>query len=127
MTFSCLSVGNILTLGSPGCDCQGVIDELAQSPSVRTPPKKTLNIGAAADDAQQRIARQAGSVSQRALASASAVEQQATVAREVDRNLTNIKDLSAQVAAGTKQTQASSVALAQLATGLNDRVAHFRV
>ncbi|PTY37237.1 hypothetical protein BGP77_00080 [Saccharospirillum sp. MSK14-1] len=89
--------------------------------------KKTLDVGAAAGDALERIAQLVGTISERALASASAVEQQATVAREVDRNLTNIKDLSAQAAVSAEETQASSTALAQLATGLNDMVARFKV
>ncbi|MFG1496046.1 methyl-accepting chemotaxis protein [Saccharospirillum sp. HFRX-1] len=88
--------------------------------------RKTLTAGSAAGESLERIAQLVGDISQRTLSSASASEQQASVAKEVDRNLINIKDLAAQSAVGAEETQASSVALAQLATGLNDMVARFR-
>ena len=57
---------------------------------------------------------------------ASAAEEQAQVAREVDRNLVNINDLSVQSAAGAQQTTGASVELARLAVELNGLVARFR-
>ncbi|MNN97835.1 Methyl-accepting chemotaxis protein (MCP) signaling domain protein [compost metagenome] len=58
---------------------------------------------------------------------ASASEQQAQVAREVDRNLTNIRDLAMQTSAGANQTNAASQALSQLAIDLNGLVGRFSV
>ena len=58
---------------------------------------------------------------------ASAAEEQAQVAREVDRNLVNIRDLSVQSATGAHQTSAASNELASLAVDLNGLVARFRL
>jgi len=58
---------------------------------------------------------------------ASASEEQAQVAREVDRNLVNIRDLSLQSSAGANQTSAASQELSRLAVDLNSLVARFRV
>ncbi len=58
---------------------------------------------------------------------ASASEEQAQVAREVDRNLVNIRDLSMQSAAGANQTSAASQELARLAVELNGLVARFSI
>ncbi|CAM5551157.1 hypothetical protein SSTU70S_07096 [Stutzerimonas stutzeri] len=63
----------------------------------------------------------------RNLVIASASEEQAQVAREVDRNLVNIRDLSLQTSAGANQTSAASQELARLAVDLNGLVTRFRV
>ncbi|MCY1463231.1 Methyl-accepting chemotaxis protein McpQ [compost metagenome] len=57
---------------------------------------------------------------------ASAAEEQAQVAREVDRNLVNIRDLSTQTSAGANQTSAASQDLSRLAVELNAMVSKFR-
>ena len=49
------------------------------------------------------------------------------MAREVDRNLTNIRDLALQTSAGANQTNAASQALSQLAIELNGLVGRFSV
>ena len=49
------------------------------------------------------------------------------MAREVDRNLLNIQDLSAQTAAGANQTNASSQDLSRLATSFNVLVSKFKL
>ncbi|PKM00548.1 MAG: methyl-accepting chemotaxis protein, partial [Gammaproteobacteria bacterium HGW-Gammaproteobacteria-6] len=54
-------------------------------------------------------------------------EEQAQVAREVDRNLVNIRDLSLQSSAGANQTSAASQELSRLAIDLNNLVARFKV
>lgn len=58
---------------------------------------------------------------------ASAAEQQAAVAREVDRSLVNIRDLSTQTSAGASQTRSSSQDLSRLAVELKSAVASFRL
>ncbi|MDF3936403.1 methyl-accepting chemotaxis protein [Pseudomonas citronellolis] len=58
---------------------------------------------------------------------ASATEEQAQVAREVDRNLTSIRDLAVQTSAGATQTSAASQELSRLAVDLNGMVMRFVV
>lgn len=119
---STTEIESIITAVNEGS--QAVMSSLTVS---QTKARETLDAGAAAGEALERIAQLVGDISQRTLSSASASEQQATVAKEVDRNLVNIKDLSAQSTVSAEQTQASSVALAQLATGLNNIVKRFKI
>ncbi|BCQ58867.1 hypothetical protein PBOI14_06170 [Pseudomonas sp. Boi14] len=58
---------------------------------------------------------------------ASAAEEQAQVAREVDRNLVNIRDLSVQSTTGANQTQAASNELSRLAVDLSNLVTRFKL
>ena len=58
---------------------------------------------------------------------ASAAEEQAQVAREVDRNLVAIRDIAEQSADGASQTSSASDELARLATDLNGMVQRFRL
>lgn len=88
---------------------------------------ETLQIAQQAGEALQLIAEAIAQISDQNLTIASAAEQQATVAREVDRNLVNIRDLSVQTSAGANETQASSAELARLAQSLSELVNHFRV
>ncbi|AVD88565.1 methyl-accepting chemotaxis protein [Pseudomonas sp. SWI44] len=85
----------------------------------------TLKLAKAAGDALDDIARAISQISERNLVIASASEEQAQVAREVDRNLVNIRDLSMQSAAGANQTNAASQELARLAVELNGLVERF--
>ncbi len=57
---------------------------------------------------------------------ATAAEEQAHVAREVDRALTSIRDLALQSSEGTQQTLIASNELSQLAVNLNQMVTRFR-
>lgn len=72
-------------------------------------------------------ARAISAINDRNLVIASASEEQVQVAREVDRNLVAIRDLSMQSAAGANQTNAASQELSRLAVGLNGLVTRFRV
>ncbi|MCF5602412.1 methyl-accepting chemotaxis protein, partial [Pseudomonas syringae] len=58
---------------------------------------------------------------------ASASEEQALVAREVDRNLVRIRDLSTQSAVRTGQTGSASQSLAELASGLTTTLRQFKL
>ncbi|HKS14184.1 MAG TPA: methyl-accepting chemotaxis protein [Pseudomonas sp.] len=87
----------------------------------------TLDVAQAAGDALEVIAEAIASINQRNLVIASASEEQAQVAREVDRNLVNIRDLSMQTSAGANQTSAASQELSRLAVELNGMVAQFKV
>ena len=89
--------------------------------------RQMLQVAEDAGQALQEIARQASEINERTLVIASAAEQQAQVAREVDRNLVNIRDVSVQTSAGANQTSAASHELSRLATELNGMIAHFVV
>lgn len=87
----------------------------------------TLLLARKAGDALAAITNAISQISDQNMTIASAAEEQATVAREVDRNLVNIRDLSAQTAAGADETRHSSESLAELAEHLNERVRQFKV
>ncbi|WP_217474225.1 methyl-accepting chemotaxis protein [Stutzerimonas stutzeri] len=89
--------------------------------------RSTLTVAEAAGEALNQIAAAIATISERNLLVASASEEQAQVAREVDRNLVNIRDLSMQTSAGANQTSAASQELAQLAVGLRTLVTRFAV
>jgi methyl-accepting chemotaxis protein len=97
--------------------------------SMRTSTERaesTLNIARGAGLALDTIAGAVAQINERNLVIASAAEEQAQVAREVDRNLVNINDLSVQSATGAHQTSAASAELSRLAVDLNGLVARFR-
>ncbi|MCQ4290897.1 methyl-accepting chemotaxis protein [Pseudomonas stutzeri] len=89
--------------------------------------RTTLEMARAAGEALDGITSAISQISERNLVIASASEEQAQVAREVDRNLVNIRDLSLQSSAGANQTSAASQELARLAIDLNGLVARFQV
>ncbi|WP_434627554.1 methyl-accepting chemotaxis protein [Pseudomonas sp. Z6-14] len=87
----------------------------------------TLEVARSAGDALDAITHSISQISERNLMIASASEEQAQVAREVDRNLVNIRDLSLQTSAGADQTSAASQELSSLAVQLNGLVTRFRI
>ncbi|RON58060.1 methyl-accepting chemotaxis protein [Pseudomonas frederiksbergensis] len=87
----------------------------------------TLILAERAGEALQTITASVHEIHERNLVIASAAEEQAQVAREVDRNLVNIRDLSVRSAAGADQTSASSHELSKLANALQGMVQRFRV
>ena len=87
----------------------------------------TQTLAQSAGEALQRITASVAKINERNLVIASASEEQAQVAREVDRNLLNIQDLSTQTAAGAHQTNASSQDLSRLATSFNVLVSKFQL
>ena len=89
--------------------------------------ESTLNIAKGAGLALDTINNAVVEINERNLVIASAAEEQAQVAREVDRNLVNIRDLSTQSATGANQTSAASNELSRLAVDLNGMVARFKV
>lgn len=99
--------------------------ESMQNSSIRA--QSTLDVARSAGDALEEITRSVGEISDRNLVIASAAEEQAQVSREVDRNLVNIRDLSAQSSAGASQTNSASHELSSLAVELNQRVGRFKI
>ena len=89
--------------------------------------ESTLNIAKGAGLSLDTINGAIVQINERNLVIASAAEEQAQVAREVDRNLVNIRDLSVQTATGADQTSAASGELSRLAVDLNNMVARFRL
>ncbi|QHG65221.1 methyl-accepting chemotaxis protein [Pseudomonas putida] len=89
--------------------------------------QSTLEVAQRSGDALDEIARSISQINERNLLIASATEEQALVAREVDRNLVGIRDVSEQVLVGGQQSQAASLELAQMAGALLETVARFRV
>uniref|UniRef100_A0A7C2B2C5 Methyl-accepting chemotaxis protein n=1 Tax=Pseudomonas graminis TaxID=158627 RepID=A0A7C2B2C5_9PSED len=85
----------------------------------------TQSLATEAGHALERISEGVSQMNERNLVIASAAEEQAQVAREVDRNLVNIQDLSTQTAAGANQTSASSQALSRLAVSFHSMVGEF--
>lgn len=93
----------------------------------KTMAGSTLEQADAAGKALEVITAAILQINERNLVIASAAEEQAQVAREVDRNLVNIRDLSTQSAAGAEQTSSSSRELSRLAVDLNDLVNRFKL
>lgn len=87
--------------------------------------ESTLNIARGAGLSLDTINSAIVEINERNLVIASAAEEQAQVAREVDRNLVNIRDLSVQSATGANQTSAASNELSRLALDLNNLVGRF--
>ncbi|WP_416350712.1 methyl-accepting chemotaxis protein [Pseudomonas sp. CCI1.2] len=89
--------------------------------------ESTLNIAKGAGLALDTINAAIVQINERNLVIASAAEEQAQVAREVDRNLVNIRDLSVQSATGATQTSSASSELSRLAIDLSSMVQRFRL
>lgn len=87
----------------------------------------TLQVADEARVALGQIVDSIGMINERNLQIATASEQQAHVAREVDRNLVSIRDLSIQSASGANQTASACSELAHLAQGLNTLVGRFKL
>nr|WP_025131372.1 methyl-accepting chemotaxis protein [Pseudomonas sp. PH1b]BFD41282.1 methyl-accepting chemotaxis protein [Pseudomonas sp. FFPRI_1] len=87
----------------------------------------TLEAARASGLALDQITQAITMINERNLVIASASEEQAQVAREVDRNLINIRDLSTQTSAGANQSNAASQELSRLAVDLNGLVTQFKL
>ena len=88
---------------------------------------KTLDIAREAGTALKQIATAVSEINTHNTSIASASEEQANVARDVDKNLVSIRDLSNSTASGAEQTSASSQELSRLAVELNNLVERFKV
>lgn len=106
---------------------QGTQDTVGALTSSAEHASQTLQRANSAGSALEKITAAISQINQRNLVIASAAEQQASVAREVDRSLVNIRDLSTQTAAGATQTSAASQELSRLAVDLNGLVTRFIV
>lgn len=89
--------------------------------------QKTLTAAEQAEEALQTIAQAISGINERNLVIASASEEQAQVAREVDRSLVNIRDLSVQSTANATQTSSAIESLTQMAQALKQQVSRFQI
>lgn len=111
-------------IGTVKAGADGAVAAMGKSLGLATTTQEQAQRAGAA---LEKITSGVSTINERNLLIAAASEQQAQVAREVDRNLTNIQDLSTQSAAGANQTNASSQELSRLATSFNTLVAQFRL
>ncbi|MBX8515148.1 methyl-accepting chemotaxis protein [Pseudomonas cichorii] len=111
-------------IGTVQAGADGAVAAMGKSLSLAT---NTQELAERAGSALVKITEGVATINERNLVIASASEEQAQVAREVDRNLLNIQDLSTQSAAGANQTSASSQELSRLATSFNVLVAKFQL
>ncbi|WP_439899604.1 methyl-accepting chemotaxis protein [Pseudomonas gingeri] len=87
----------------------------------------TLAIAQRSGEALDEITGSISQINERNQLIAAATEQQAQVAREVDRNLVGIRTLSEQVMLGAQQTDRAGQELAQMAGDLHATVGRFKV
>ncbi|MCF5031165.1 methyl-accepting chemotaxis protein [Pseudomonas syringae] len=111
-------------IGTVQSGADGAVAAMSKSLATAT---NTQELAQRAGSALEKITSGVGMINERNMVIASASEEQAQVAREVDRNLVNIQELSAQSAAGANQTSASSQELSRLATSFNTMVAQFKL
>ncbi|MCF5708237.1 HAMP domain-containing protein [Pseudomonas syringae] len=119
---STVEIEGMISTVQSGAD--GAVAAMGKSLSLAT---NTQELALRAGSALEKITQGVATINERNLVIASASEEQAQVAREVDRNLLNIQDLSTQSAAGADQTNASSQELSRLATSFNTLVAQFKI
>ncbi|QDD91633.1 hypothetical protein CCZ28_22540 [Pseudomonas oryzihabitans] len=89
--------------------------------------QRTLTLARDSEQSLTIITTAVTGISERTTLIATAAEEQAHVAREVDRALVTIRDLSVQSAAGASQTATASSELSQLAVRMNQMVSRFKV
>lgn len=87
----------------------------------------TLGVAQRSGQALEEITRSISQINERNMLIASATEEQALVAREVDRNLVGIRSLSQQVLQGAIHTQTAGQELAGMAGDLHQLVGRFKV
>ncbi len=103
---------------------QESVNAMAQSSEYAA---RSQNLASEADSALEVISARISQINEMNLVIASAAEEQAQVAREVDRNLVAIRDIASQNATGAHETSVASDDLARLASDLNGMVQRFRL
>ena len=93
----------------------------------RSQAERTLEMANIAGEVLTDITGSLNLINERNLLMATAAEEQAQVAREVDRSLISIRDLSCETADGSKQTAVASAELSQLAASLNKLTKEFKL
>ncbi|PHN24759.1 methyl-accepting chemotaxis protein [Pseudomonas sp. ICMP 460] len=88
---------------------------------------QTLEMANGAGKVLSEITDSLSQINERNLMIATAAEEQAQVAREVDRNLVSIRDLSSEAAEGSNQTAIATDELTKLATALSQLTQQFKL
>ncbi|WP_158895781.1 MULTISPECIES: methyl-accepting chemotaxis protein [unclassified Pseudomonas] len=88
---------------------------------------ESTSVAQLANVSLEQIAESISQINDRNAVIATAAEEQAQVAREIDRNITSIRDLATQSATGATQTASASAEVSRLASGLNRVVREFAV
>ncbi|WP_225772261.1 methyl-accepting chemotaxis protein [Pseudomonas sp. Marseille-Q5115] len=89
--------------------------------------QSTLSKAQGAGHALTAITESIGQINERNALIATAAEEQAQVAREVDQSLVSIRDLSGQTSEGARQTSTATAELSRLAVDLSHLVEQFKV
>ncbi|WP_375139242.1 methyl-accepting chemotaxis protein [Pseudomonas japonica] len=89
--------------------------------------QSTLGRAQGAGQALTAITESIGQINERNALIATAAEEQAQVAREVDQSLVSIRDLSGQTSEGARQTSIATAELSKLAVDLSRLVEQFKV
>jgi len=87
--------------------------------------EQTLEMANSAGQVLGEITDSLSQINERNLMIATAAEEQAQVAREVDRNLVSIRDLSSEASEGSRQTAIATAELTKLATDLSHLTKQF--
>nr|WP_296249059.1 methyl-accepting chemotaxis protein [Pseudomonas sp. UBA4194] len=111
-------------IGTVQLSTQETVDAMQSSAEQTT---ETLDRANRTDHALHLITAAVEVINERNVVIATAAEQQAQVAREVDGNLMRIRDLSHQTSRGAEQTSAASHDLSRLATQLKTMTSRFKV
>jgi len=106
---------------------KGTADAVGTMQSSSSMTQQTLELAELARIALEEIVAANDEINDRNLVITTAAEEQAHVARSVDQNLLNIRELSIQSSEGSNQTTAASQSLANLASELNTMVRHFQI
>ncbi|MFW6749333.1 methyl-accepting chemotaxis protein [Pseudomonas glycinae] len=93
----------------------------------RSQAERTLEMANIAGEVLTDITGSLNLINERNLLMATAAEEQAQVAREVDRSLISIRNLSCETAEGSKHTAVASAELSQLAASLNKLTREFKL
>ncbi|MGK9418180.1 methyl-accepting chemotaxis protein [Pseudomonas cedrina] len=111
-------------VGSIQSGTNGAVSSMNQT-SVQA--NKTLEMANGAGAVLAAITASLNQINERNLMIATASEEQAQVAREVDRNLVSIRDLSSETSVGASQTALATAELTKLASGLNRLTKQFQI
>ena len=105
---------------------QGTEETVAALHMSASQASNTLTQAGTAELALQSITQSVSLINDRNMVIATAAEEQAQVAREVDRNLVRIRDISNQTAEGAVQSTLASNELSSLAVNLNTLIRRFK-
>jgi len=111
-------------IGSMQTDSVQAVQAMEQSQQMAS---DSSTVAQHASTSLSQISESINLISERNTVIATAAEEQAQVAREIDRNITSIRDLSMQSAAGATQTATASGEVSRLAVGLTALVGEFAI